>query len=332
MKDDISAVNRSLRILSLFESLMRRKVINKAVEAKKFGVDPKTIYRDLCDINSYLSEGNNGEAIYSRKKGGFFLADRSDTWLTNPQVLAVARILLESRAFNREEMNTLLEGLIKQSNPNADEFRQIKMIIGNENLHYCPLQHNANLIETIWDLSEAARTSKLVELNYRAFNKQSSEKRVVEALSVLFSDYYFYLIARRTDRSGDYQIPYRLDRIKSYDVLEQHFKKKHFEDGDFKKKIQFMQRGNLQRVKLKCKAYIEEFVKDRLPTAKVVERRQESGEEFIYVELQVYGDGIIRWLLGQEDGVEVLEPRALREEMALRIERMRLMYQGVKAD
>jgi predicted DNA-binding transcriptional regulator YafY len=53
-----------------------------------------------------------------------------------------------------------------------------------------------------------------------------------------------------------------------------------------------------------------EAILDRLPTAKVL---SENEEETI-IEAEVYGKGILMWLLSQGDSVEVLRPQSMREE------------------
>ena len=62
---------------------------------------------------------------------------------------------------------------------------------------------------------------------------------------------------------------------------------------------------------------------DRLPTAKVVSR--DEGQYVI--EAEVYGKGIVMWLLSQEDRVEVLAPQDLRQEMAAVLEKTLALYQ-----
>ena len=50
---------------------------------------------------------------------------------------------------------------------------------------------------------------------------------------------------------------------------------------------------------------------DRLPTAKVLEEKT----KYQLIEAEVYGTGIMMWLLSQGKNVEVIRPQSLREEM-----------------
>lgn len=54
-----------------------------------------------------------------------------------------------------------------------------------------------------------------------------------------------------------------------------------------------------------------EPILDRLPTARVVKKEDAS----TIIEAEVYGKGIVMWLLSQGSNVEVLRPESLRQEM-----------------
>ena len=54
-----------------------------------------------------------------------------------------------------------------------------------------------------------------------------------------------------------------------------------------------------------------EPILDRLPTAQIISQ----GEGEILMEAEVYGKGIVMWLLSQGSNIEVLKPDSLREEM-----------------
>ena len=61
-----------------------------------------------------------------------------------------------------------------------------------------------------------------------------------------------------------------------------------FEEGEFRKRIQFMFGGKLRKVKLKYKGLSIESVLDRLPTAKII--KENDGEYILTVE--AYGNGM----------------------------------------
>ena len=63
------------RVLSIYERLMCGKVIVKRVEADRFGVNDRTIQRDLDDIRAHFAEEDRGqfELIYDRGLGGYIV-------------------------------------------------------------------------------------------------------------------------------------------------------------------------------------------------------------------------------------------------------------------
>ncbi|MCK8823447.1 helix-turn-helix transcriptional regulator [Fuchsiella alkaliacetigena] len=318
-----NSLSKALRILSIFERLNQGAVIKKGDEAKRFNVTKKTIQRDIEDLRAYFSEIHPYEGlvelVYQRDKGGYLLKRESEDWLTNQEILVLSKVLLESRAFTKEEMDKLLNKLILQSAP--EEYKHIKEVISNERFHYNPVQHRRSLFETIWDLSKAIREKKIIEIDYRKCNSKQSSWRQVKPVGIIFSEFYFYLTAYICEYDLDHPTIYRLDRIEKYESSKEKFHipyAERFEEGEFRKRIQFMYSGELMKLKFSYAGPSLEAVLDRLPTAEVVEEREGS----YIIEAEVYGRGVKMWLLSQAQYIEVLEPEAFREDMESTIAEM----------
>jgi predicted DNA-binding transcriptional regulator YafY len=151
------------------------------------------------------------------------------------------------------------------------------------------------------------------------------EERLVKPVAVLFSEYYFYLIAFMADGSKDFPTTFRIDRITDLKGIKQHFNipyKDKFNDGEFRKRVQFMYSGELMKIQFKFWGPSLEAVLDRLPTAKII---AEDGEKKI-IEAEVFGMGIKMWLLSQSDSLEVIKPKSFREEIMLNIKKMHEIY------
>ncbi|MCD7883438.1 MAG: WYL domain-containing protein [Lachnospiraceae bacterium] len=67
----------------------------------------------------------------------------------------------------------------------------------------------------------------------------------------------------------------------------------------------------------------DHVILDRLPTAQIL---TEENQTYI-IEAEVYGKGILMWLLSQGDAVEILKPQSLRDEMKQMLENMLRKYQ-----
>ncbi len=324
MKD----LTKPLRLISIFERLNKGEVINKSEEAERFDVSKRAIQRDIKDLRNYFAGAYNYnddiKILYDRKENGYRLERKDSNWLTKEEILAMAKVLLESRSFNQEEMNFLLEKLISKSTPK--ERKHIEEVIGNERFHYQSLEHGKCLFELIWDLSKAVREKRIIEVDYIKATASDVEGRRLKPVGIIFSEFYFYLIAYKCDFDLDSPHVYRLDRIEAYEIGEERFKipyVERFKEGEFRKRIQFMYLGELMSINFKFWGRSVEAVLDRLPTAEIIEQ---NDDEYI-IEAEVYGKGIKMWLLSQGNKLEVLEPLGLRCEMKEIVESMMGRYE-----
>ena len=80
--------------------------------------------------------------------------------------------------------------------------------------------------------------------------------------------------------------------------------------------------GKLTRIKLKYTGRNVEAVLDRLPTAKILSETEDSYTK----EADVYGKGILMWLLSQGRNIEVLKPQSMRKEMKKNLQDMLQLY------
>lgn len=327
--------SKNSRTLSIYIRLCAGKLINKAEEANRFGVDERSIQRDIDDIRAFLEDQKtersteSREIIYDRVHKGFTMTGADGSAMTNSEILAVSMILLESRAFSKKEMDALLGKLIEGCVP-LRNMKLVSDLIANEKYHYVELTNPSYDRDSLWNLGVAVRNHNLLEISYhRAEAVDECVKRMIEPVGIVFSEYYFYLNAFlvEKDASGKYVHKYsypavfRVDRIISIRETGQKFKVPYngrFEEGEFRKRVQFMYSGELMRVKFRFYGGSAEAVLDRLPTAKIVSRQQDQYE----IEAEVFGKGIMMWLLSQGEKVEVLSPEWLREEMKGTLEKM----------
>ena len=219
-------------------------------------------------------------------------------------------------------MRHIIDGLLLHIPIESRRF--IKERIGNERESYENLQHNDKLLHKIWNFSEYIRKGKKVQIEYLKPNEKEKIK-TIEPVSIIFSEYYFYLMAYENNNNYDYPKVYRIDRIKSYKEKNEYFKvpeEKRFKDGEFRKRVQFMYSGELQHIKFEYYGQTVEFILDRLPTAKCKKINEEKYE----IEVEVFGKGIIMWLLSQGQKVKVISPEEIRREMRVKIEEMSNLY------
>ncbi|MEG6615221.1 WYL domain-containing protein [Peptococcaceae bacterium 1198_IL3148] len=309
----------------MYDRLNRGQIINKNQETTAFNVDEKTVRRDIEDLRTYLADANlnhsNGSLsiCYDKKLNGYVLSGDNSVWLTNEEVLLIVKIVLESRALPREELNQLLDKIMLQCIP--EEREHIKKVILNERYHYVPVNHGQPLGERIWQLSYAVREHRLVDIEYQKIGHPTAVKRMIEPVGIIFSEYYFYLIGYIAGYGYEFPAVYRLDRIKNFVVTDSHFyipDAQRFEEGEFRKRVQFMHPGSLMRIQFRFWGPSLEAVLDRLPTAKVLSIDKGSA----LIEAEVFGRGIKMWLLSQAQYLEVIKPEDFRAEMKQTIQAM----------
>ena len=94
-------------ILTIYERITKGEVIYKKQLATIFGVNEKTIQRDIEDMRIYLSNSTETTCSiaveYRRDKKVYSLNKREDAILNREDVLAISKILLESRAFVKKK-------------------------------------------------------------------------------------------------------------------------------------------------------------------------------------------------------------------------------------
>ena len=318
------SVDKVERVLDIYTRLMSGAVINKYEEALKFAVNERSIQRDIDKIRNYLAEvivndGVERQVIYDRTKKGYYLKEIYQSKFSNSEILAICKIILDSRAFTKSEVDMMLNKLIMQCVPESNQ-KVIKELIGNEQFHYIELQHKSVFVDKLWDLGLAIKEHNYIEIKYQGTRGSSIKTRRLRPLDIMFSEYYFYLAAfiddvevRENFRVQDDKYPtiYRIDRIQELKRLDENFRipySDRFEEGEFRKRIQFMYGGKLRKINFEYSGYSVESILDRLPTAKVEKQKlSEDGKKNIYtISAEVFGDGIDMWIRSQGDNIKII--------------------------
>lgn len=310
------------RVLTIYNMLINNKTVNKSEMSMKFKVNEKTIRRDIAEIKNFFYENIDefGEISidYSRRKKGYILNEMNSK-CNEKEVLLLIKILLGSRGLCKKEVNGIIEKLI--FNLEKKEKGIVRELIGNELRNYVSPKHSKELILMIWDIEQAIRNRRRIKINY---TKVNGEEQTVEIIpkGIIYSEYYFYLIA---DKKEIKDRVYRVDRINSYKILLETFPMKElqgFQEGEFRKSIQFMQKDDLIKTKFEFKGESVEVILDRVPTANVI--KKEKGKYIL--EAKVYKRGIKMWFLSQGKKIKVIEPQELVEEIKEEIKDMYGLY------
>ncbi len=334
----MSKESKNLRTLNMYVRLCEGKVLNKHEEALRFGVDERSIQRDLNGIREYLADhagelGGMREIVYDRAKEGFVMTGSDGSLLSNDEILAVSKILLESRAFTKKEISTILDKLILGCVPQKN-MKLVSDLISNEKYHYVELKHKSMVKDKLWTMGEEIKQCNLLEIIYtKQVASKETVRRIIQPVAIIFSEYYFYLngyiVEKGEDgqyvRKYDYPAIFRIDRISQYKELGEKFKIEYasrFEEGEFRKRVQFMFPGKLTKLQFKYSGNSLEAILDRLPTARVISEDSKA----TLIEAEVYGKGILMWLLSQGRSIEIIRPKEMREELKQLLKDMLALY------
>ena len=303
------------RVLKIYGKLMSGEIINKAEEARAFGVTERTFQRDIEDLRCFFADdaedsGIRKELVYSRELNGYYLVNRDTSMLNGSETIALCKILLESRAFTKEEMTPIINKLLDCC-VHPKSRKEVSDCISNELYCYIEPNHRKNFIGCISDINNAVSERKYMKIRYMRQDGSETE-RVIKPVGIMFSEFYFYLSAFAENKGNAplggediFLSAYRIDKIQHFEVLERNFDVPYgdrFDEKEFRKRIPFMCGGKLRRIKFLYKGKDVETVLDRFPASKIV-GRTEDGTVII---AEVFGDGCDMWVRSQGKAVEVL--------------------------
>ncbi len=308
------------RTLAIFFRAVRGEDLSVKKLAGEYEVSTKTIARDINDLKAFLMDNREmlgyAELRYIQQQRVYRLS--IDEFLNDKELLAAVKILVASRALKRDDMLSLIGKIRSFSSP--EDRKLLEHMLEKELYYYSEVGSDVpHVSDRLWQISKAIELKKEITITYYRMNRSELVRRIVPA-SVMFSEYYFYLIAFHKNEDGEMEERfYRIDRIKN--VVEHRditMKECKFNEGELRKVNQFMFPGKKRRIVFEFTGPSVQAVLDRLPTAKLIDVR--AGVNII--EAYVYGEGIKMWLLSQGDWVKVLEPSELAEELCSTAERI----------
>ncbi len=312
LKKSNYADEKSYRMLSIYSKMQQGMALKKSALAQEFGVTERSIQRDIEALRNFLAEQRlPWEIVLDRHAGGYRLSTIASAGLSSGEALTVCKILLESRSLRRDEMMPILDKLIDCCVPQSNQ-EMIRKLVANEKHNYIELQHRKPLVNLLWELGQAVQKKRVLEMQYQKPKDEKAVSRIVKPVGLMFSEFYFYLIAfiqspdlsEETDNLVN-QFPaiYRVDRIESIHETGETFSPPYasrFQEGEFRKRVQFMYGGTLRTVQFTYSGPSIDAVLDRLPTAEILDER----DGVFTVRAEVFGKGIEMWLRSQGEYIQ----------------------------
>lgn len=315
---------KQYRILEIFFRGLRGENISVQELAREYNVSTKSVSRSINELKNFLADNRelvgNTELQYSYQDKCYHLY--MDEFLSSKELFALVEVMIGARAFSQEELLELTAKLKHFTTP--QDGKKINEIIRKELYHYPEVKHDCKSVQdNLWQLMNCITEKKEISIDYYKMDRSFVTHRLFP-VSVMFTDYYFYLIAFKTE---DLHKPlyFRVDRIKH---ITEHRKNeiktiRDFDEGLLRKRSLFMWPGKLRTIRFEFSGPSVQAVLDKLPTAKVIERMR-NGKYLI--EAEVYGDGIKMWLLSQGAWVKVVAPHEFVEEIKRDISDLSQIY------
>ena len=319
----LDKTDRSIRLLKMFDILQRGSGLKPSTLQGEFGITRKSVQRDINELRTYINDeyaqGIFGNIEYNPTRKEYVWHDRSDMFLSEHEILLLAVILLESRGLTKDELQSVINKIMIQCAPAARKL--IEQLIRNELFYYEDITNAKPMGELIWQLMMAKLNQQYIMVTYKKARGNKYEPLKLMPCGIMFSEMYFYLIAKLADSTNDDVITFRIDRIGKCETLDENFRierEQRFQEGIFRREIQFMNTGKLIEVKFRFWGKSLEAVLDRLSNAEVI-MQDELGA---VIKAKVYDKGTKMWFLSQAEFLEVLEPASFRAEMKESIRKM----------
>lgn len=307
---------KSHRILDLYNKIINSEEIDVKKISLEEKVSTRTIERDIVEIKEYLHFRNNIEDCgYDRKKKKYFIEKFVDNKLSKSEVLAICKILLDSRAFLKKEMLKLIDKILKNC-VSSEDFKELESMIKNEKFHYIELTNKKSFLKNLYDYGDAVKNKRKIKIKYKRTAGDVVE-RIVYPVGIMFSEYYFYLLAhienidksKFENKNDVFPTIYRIDRIQKYEILKEKFSNiyysNRFEEGKFRKQIYFMTGGKLRKIKFIYKGSSLEAVLDKIPTAEVKEEKIINSKKEYLITAEVFGNGFDKWVKSQGEDIVI---------------------------
>ena len=190
--------SKSSRVLEIYQMLLEGRDVVKQDLVARYGVDARSIQRDINVIRNFLAEETTRCGVirsirYDKRSGSYRMVTQDMENLSEGEMLAICKILLESRAFSKEKVCLLVNKIMNLAVSATDRL-DIKEHIANELLHYMSPAHQDPNPDFVWRAAQAIKEKKVLELTYQRLQRNEPVVRRVAPVGIIFSEFYFYLM------------------------------------------------------------------------------------------------------------------------------------------
>ena len=319
---------KGLRVMELFMKAIKGESLSVQALADEYHVSTRSITRDINMLKDFLAENRDAvgyaELKYSGSNHCYTL--QMDSFFSNKELLAIAKVLIGCRTFNTKELLELTAKLKRNTSP-ADR-PKLEHLIQKEMYHYTETGADCeSVMDNLWKITEAIEARKLITISYYRMDR-AYRKYKIKPVCIMFSEYYFYLIAYvQEDDVSDTPRYFRMDRITQFVMHREQYslaKNQIFDEGLLRKWSMYFWPGPRRQIRFEFTGPSVQAVLDKIPTARIIEKHEGK----YVLEAEVYGDGIKMFLLSQGAWIKVIAPESFVCEMREEITKMLELYQS----
>ncbi|WP_225047991.1 helix-turn-helix transcriptional regulator [Lacticaseibacillus kribbianus] len=318
--------SRNTRLLYIYDELIRGKTLTKQGLIDATGAQGRAIQRDIQEIRAFLADRRADVSLPQTATGRYRIEDRQPQGdLTDPERLAIGKVMLASRSLANQEMTVLLAHLVS----GADQPKVMARHLNDAGYIGAPSQPQLAFIAAI---AEGIRQRKRLAFDFTRGGEVHHYERVPRAL--FFSDLYFFMLTSHAGAHDEAALDeamqkFELARITNPRWLGHDNSGQHIPDES----AAVIKQSTLSflgaKIDLEIEFYADpRYVTDRFPGTRVLEDvpipyvpggPPAVGKRMIVPTVDSYGTRM--WLLQQAHMVKVLRPLAIRQYVT---ERMRM--------
>lgn len=295
--------------INTFISINNSNVQGRTELADKFGVSERTI----SSYVKYLKEELGVEMRWDKKNKKYVIEDQgifkeiiNNSKLEPMDIWFILIILLRSQYILPTKVKIIEKELLKFVGKR--EKAEMERLFAFEKTNHLDEYYHEDILKNIYN---AFINKKKVKMRYYR-SSEDIRNYIIEPQNITFDEGRVYLIAlneKKEDRT------YRLDRIKSIEILNEDKEESNFSLSDYLSKSWHMFGGmdKETRVVVRFNKEGAKIIEEKVGVNKRIVAKE---KDYVTYEFITYGiDGICIELLGLRDGFEVLEPVELREKI-----------------
>lgn len=303
-------MNRLDRLTSMLIHLQSKRVVKAQDLADRFGISLRSVYRDIRSLEEagvpLVGEAGVGYSIMEgyRLPPVMFTAEEATAFITAEKLIekltdtntaeqfrsALYKIKAVLRSNEKAYIEVLDEKIDVLSNPYLPESKTIKL----------------------QPVLQAIAQKAVLHIDYRTIYTDKASSRDIEPIGVFFLSGNWYLIAWCRLRN-DYR-NFRTDHIKSIEVTDTVFDKKHITLKEYLKKYSKDREVALTEIKISVETEKVKFLGEQKYYQGFISQQDKNGRsELTFMSSSI--EGMARWYLMHGDIIRIISPAILKKRV-----------------